>query len=429
MTRSLTETNSALTTQGDLKVHDADMTDIVTAKVLSVSGGGAGYNPATAGALDFLRLSANPVVNGNSDGTLHWTFNSGSQTFDFLPAGWQTRLDYTVEVTDSNGAKDTQVISILVTGTNDAPMISIPTGESVSTEISGFVGQEVVTRSLTETNSALTTQGDLKVHDADMTDIVTAKVLSVSGGGAGYNPATAGALDFLHLSANPVVNGNSDGTLHWTFNSGSQTFDFLPAGWQTRLDYTVEVTDSNGAKDTQVISILVTGTNDAPVISIPTGESISAEISGFVGQEVVTRSLTETDSPLTTQGDLKVHDADMTDIVTAKVLSVSGGGAGYNPAAAGALDFLHLSAIRLSTATRTARCSWTFNSGSQTFDFLPAGWQTRLDYTVEVTDSNGAKDTQVISILVTGTNDAPVISIPTGESVSTEIWALSARRW
>ncbi len=189
MTRSLTETNSALTTQGDLKVHDADMTDIVTAKVLSVSGGGAGYNPAAAGALDFLHLSANPVVNGNSDGTLHWTFNSGSQTFDFLPAGWQTRLDYTVEVTDSNGAKDTQVISILVTGTNDAPMISIPTGESVSTEISGFVGQEVVTRSLTETNSPLTTQGDLKVHDADMTDIVTAKVLSVSGGGAGYNPA------------------------------------------------------------------------------------------------------------------------------------------------------------------------------------------------------------------------------------------------
>ncbi len=64
-----------------------------------------------------------------------------------------------------------------------------------------------------------------------------------------------------------MVNGNSDGTLHWTFNSGSQTFDFLPAGWQTRLDYTVEVTDSNGAKDTQVISILVTGTNDAPVLT------------------------------------------------------------------------------------------------------------------------------------------------------------------
>ncbi|EPE93574.1 VCBS domain-containing protein, partial [Rhizobium grahamii] len=143
-----------------------------------------------------------------------------------------------------------------------APVISIPAGETTSTTIPGFVGQEAVTRSLSETDAALTTQGDLKVHDADMTDVVTAKVLSVTGGGAGYNPAAAGAIDFLHLSTNPVVNGNSDGTLHWTFSSGSQTFDFLPAGWQTRLDYTVEVTDSNGAKDTQVISILITGTND-----------------------------------------------------------------------------------------------------------------------------------------------------------------------
>ncbi len=408
VTRSLTETNAALHTEGDLKVHDADMTDVVTAKVLSVAGGGAGYDPAAAGAVNFLHLSADPVVNGNSDGTLHWTFDSGSQTFDFLPAGWQTRLDYTVEVTDKSGAKDTQVISILITGTNDAPVISIPAGESVSTGIDGFVGQDVVTRSLTETNAALHTEGDLKVHDADMTDVVTAKVVSVAGGGAGYDPAAAGAVNFLHLSADPVVNGNSDGTLHWTFDSGSQTFDFLPAGWQTRLDYTVEVTDKSGAKDTQVISILITGTNDAPVISIPAGESVSTGIDGFVGQDVVTRSLTETNAALHTEGDLKVHDADMTDVVTAKVLSVAGGGAGYDPAAAGAVNFLHLSADPVVNGNSDGTLHWTFDSGSQTFDFLPAGYQTRLDYTVEVTDKSGAKDTQVISILITGTNDAPV---------------------
>ncbi|MDP9812515.1 T1SS-143 domain-containing protein [Rhizobium tibeticum] len=394
------------TASGTIVFADADLKDV--GHVATVSGVTAsGVTGTSTDYSGFLSVSASKS-SGSAVGAINWSFQAPDKTFDYLAKGEKLTLTYNVTLSDGDGGTDTTTVTIVVTGTNDAPVISVPTGETVAMTVDGLVGQEVVTRSLAETNAALTTQGDLKVHDADMTDVVTAKVLSVSGGGAGYNPAAAGAIDFLHLSSNPVVNGNSDGTLHWTFNSGSQTFDFLPAGWQTRLDYTVEVTDKSGAKDTQVISILITGTNDAPVISLPTGETVSTTIPGFVGQEAVTRSLTETDSALTTQGDLKVHDADMTDVVIAKVLSVSGGGAGYDPAAA--LNFLHLSANPVVNGNSDGTLHWTFNSGSQAFDFLPAGWQTRLDYTVEVTDSNGAKDTQVISILITGTNDAPVIT-------------------
>ena len=374
-------------------------------------------------------------VDSNDAGQLHWSADHlngtyGTFTLDGTSGKWTYVLDDTLTatqalnasdtktetfvatVTDGHGGSASQTVTVTIHGTNDAPVISIPGGETTSTSISGFLGETVVTRSLNEGNASLTTSGHLTVGDVDTGDIVNATVLSVSGGGSGYNPAAQGALGFLHLSANPVLDGSqTTNTLDWTFDTGSQTFDFLPKGWQTRLDYTVQVTDSSGATDTQVISIMVTGTNDAPVISLPAGETTEL----ISGETAVSRHLTETDSPLTTNGVLTVTDADMGSIVHVEVVGVSGGGSGYN--AANASGFLTVTPGTINDAGETANnVTWSFNSGTETFDFLPDGWQTRLNYTIKVTDEYGATDTQVVSVLVTGTNDAPVISLPAGET-------------
>ncbi|HWK68866.1 MAG TPA: VCBS domain-containing protein, partial [Rhizobiaceae bacterium] len=363
----LTETNSALQTDGTLSVTDVDVNDILHAQVVGVSGGGAGYNPAAA--LDFLTVTAAPV----SGGKLAWSFDSGLETFDFLPQGWQTKLDYTIRISDGKGGFAEQVVSILITGTNDAPVISIGSGDSASAN-------------LTETDAALQAAGTLSVADVDLGAVLTAEVIGVSGGGAGYDPAAA--LGFLTVTQNPA----SGGKLTWTFNSGSETFDFLPQGWQTKLDYTIRVSDGQGGFDEQVVSIKVTGTNDAPVISLGQGDSASA-------------NLTETNAALQAAGTLSVADADLGAVLTAEVIGVSGGGAGYDPAAA--LGFLTVT----QNPASGGKLTWTFNSGSETFDFLPQGWQTKLDYTIRVSDGQGGFDEQVVSIKITGTNDAPELTI------------------
>src|SRR5690606_20131315 len=99
----------------------------------------------------------------------------------------QIRLTYTIRVTDQHGATDEQLVTVLITGTNDAPEISIPDGET--TVVLG--GETAVSRSLSETDSALTSSGTLTVSDVDDGSVVTAQVVGISGGGSGYNIGNA----------------------------------------------------------------------------------------------------------------------------------------------------------------------------------------------------------------------------------------------
>ncbi len=65
--------------------------------------------------------------------------------------------------TDSQGATDTQDVTITVTGTNDAPSITIG-------------GSDSAAETLNVTGSTLTTTGSLSVVDIDRTDVVLAAV-------------------------------------------------------------------------------------------------------------------------------------------------------------------------------------------------------------------------------------------------------------
>nr|WP_249228399.1 VCBS domain-containing protein [Roseateles sp. XES5] len=407
VSRFLSETDAALTSSGVLTVSDVDAGSVVTTQVVGVSGGGAGYN--IANALGFLTVAPGSINDaGEVAGNLGWTFNSGSEAFNFLSHGTQIRLTYTIRVTDDRGASDDQLVTILITGTNDAPVISIPAGETTT----NLGGETAVSRFLSETDAALTSSGVLTVSDVDAGSVVTTQVVGVSGGGAGYN--IANALGFLTVAPGSINDaGEVAGNLGWTFNSGSEAFNFLSHGTQIRLTYTIRVTDDRGASDDQLVTILITGTNDAPVISIPAGETTT----NLGGETAVSRFLSETDAALTSSGVLTVSDVDAGSVVTTQVVGVSGGGAGYN--IANALGFLTVAPGSINDAGEVAgNLGWTFNSGSEAFNFLSHGTQIRLTYTIRVTDDRGASDDQLVTILITGTNDAPVISIPAGETTT-----------
>ena len=139
------------------------------------------------------------------------------------PTGETLILTYTVSATDDDGTplSDTETVTVTITGTNDAPVI---TG-----------GPD--TSSLTETESGLTDSGTLDGFDADLTDKVTAAVdtVVVSGTGAGSVPGTltnAMLQSFLSVTPTAILDGTeTSDTLTWDFNSGSEAFDFL-ADWR-----------------------------------------------------------------------------------------------------------------------------------------------------------------------------------------------------
>ena len=300
-------------------------------------------------------------------------------------------LTYTITVTDSEGAIDTQDVVITIDGTNDSPVITDgPDSEN-----------------LTPTGSALTTDGSFTVTDLDLSDNVTSAVdsVAVSGTGASNAPGSlnnATVQSFLTVSPTATLNGTqTTAALAWNFNSGSETFDFLADGETYVMTFTVSATDDDGTplSDTETVTITVTGGNNAPEISIESGDS-------------ATQTLIETDTTLTVSDTLTVTDSNVSDVVTSSVTGVVAGGTttGLGSNNAALLAMFTSTPTVLDNSETSDTLTYDFDSGSEAFDYLANGESLTLTYTIEVEDSQGATDTQEVVITINGTNDAPVIT-------------------
>ena len=397
----LAETNAPLATSGTLTVSEVDLTDEIDLQVVSVVASGTGPSsgrPDDPTLLDMLSVPQTPILQDvtSTGEQFTWTFNSDGQAFDYLAQGETLVLTYLVRATDDQNASDTQTMVVTITGTNDAPVISLETGDGASAL-------------LAETNAGLTIFDTLTVTELDRTDSITTSVVEVAASGTGpLAGQPAGLLGMLSLSASPILTdmASTSAQFTWTFNSGSEAFNYLNDGETLVLTYKVRATDGTANADQDVV-VTITGTNDAPVISLETGDGASA-------------LLAETNAGLTIFDTLTVTELDRTDSITTSVVEVAASGTG--PLAgqpAGLLGMLSLSAspILTDTASTSAQFTWTFNSGSEAFNYLNDGETLILTYKVRATDGTANAD-QTVVVTITGTNDAPVISLETGDGAS-----------
>ncbi|CAB3683918.1 VCBS domain-containing protein [Achromobacter pestifer] len=313
---------------GQLSKADVDTTDTHT---WSVSDNGKG----TYGTL---------VV----DNTGKWTYtlDNGNTKVQSLADGQQVTDKITVTVDDGHGGKAEQVITITVTGTNDVPTIGGTISGGVTED-----GTQVVSGQLTKT-------------DIDTTDTHT---WSLNNAGKG-------------VYGSFVV----DATGKWTYtlDNGNTKVQSLADGQQVTDKITVTVDDGHGGTATQVITVTVTGTNDAP--------TIAGKATGAVKE----------DGTLTANGQLTKTDIDTTDTHT---WSVSNNGAGK---------------YGTFTVDSTGKWTYTLNNGAANVQGLKEGEQVTDTITVTVNDGHGGKADQPITITITGTNDAPVITGQTSGTVT-----------
>ena len=161
---------------------------------------------AVAGAMQAL---VGLQTTGGADGRIDWSFALEDRHVDFLAVGETLTLTYRITLGDDSGATNdetTRDVTVTITGTNDAPVIAIPNGET--TVVLG--GETAVSRSVSETNAALTASGTLTVTDVDNGSIVTTQVVGISGGGSGYDINQA--LGFLTVAPGSINDaGETDG--------------------------------------------------------------------------------------------------------------------------------------------------------------------------------------------------------------------------
>src|SRR5690606_4558833 len=130
----------------------------------------------------FFQILTDPsgVIGGTRE-TIFWKFDSRNWAFDFLPKGFQSVIEYTVQVNDGHGGSDRHVVQIKITGTNDAPVVSAVT----LTEIAEDSGPRIIT------------QEELLAHASDV------------------DGSSLTAVNLQVDSGNGTLIDNSDGT--WTY--------------------------------------------------------------------------------------------------------------------------------------------------------------------------------------------------------------------
>jgi len=399
-------TNSAAadTAHGTVTVTDPDLTDTHTVTITGVTDSGVTTGLADhATVLSWLSLGTLTDSTDGVTGSSSWTFSAADKSFDYLAAGETLTLTYTVEIDDHHGGVVTLPVTITIVGTDDKPVITSPTQAAAITEAPGVTGS-------LQPDAA---SGTVTFTDVDLSDTHSVTVADVTESGVTTGLADrATVLSWLSLGALTDSTNGVTGSRSWTFSAVDKNFDYLAAGETLTLVYSIQVDDHHGGVATEPVTITITGTNDLPVITSAPQTAAITEMLDATG------SLT----PDVASGAVTFTDVDLSDshIVSITGLAKSGVTTGLADQET-VLSLLSLGPLADSTNGATGSSAWTFSAADNNFDYLAAGETLTLTYTVEVNDHHGGVVTQPVTITVTGTNDAPIVTSAPQTAAITEM--------
>ena len=374
---TVTEDGPAIT--GTVLANDSDV-DGPTIVVSTING-----DPAKVGNLfsgDYGDLTL------NADGSYTYGLDNSNPLVQQLAIGETLTDTFTYSIIDPDGATSESTLTIVVNSANDAPVISVLAGDSASEIVT-----EIADLAVNENIADLTTSGTLTFEDIDLSD---AHTVSVVADNSDY-------LGTMTVAKNDDSTGDGTGSLAWEFSVNDADIDYLAEGETKIQTYTVSVDDARGGVATETVTVTLTGTNDAPEISI---NALSGDSAVGAVTELLDGDPGENSSDLTDSGTLTFTDVDLSDTHT---VSVVADGAGYK-------GVLNAAKADDSTGDGTGQINWEFTVPDADIDGLKPGETLVQTYTVSVADGNGGISTETVSITITGTNDKPIIDLDADDS-------------
>ena len=320
-------------------------------------------NPLTEITNEYGTFTIDPKT-----GAYTFTLDNTSETVLKMAAGRLYETSINVTVTDTSGLSDTKELVVNIEGTNTAPVIT-----------SGEHGVIIANPApLVEDGGVSKVTGQVTAREYDEGDHVVAfKFVNDKGE----------LVDSL-TGKYGTISIDKDGNYTYTFNNGQA--QHLGAGEMTAEHFNVVAVDTYGAQTTTPsdLQIQIQGTNDAPVITSPTPVLNLTELAS--GQAEITGTITFNDAD-------KKADGTFYDTHTFSVRPAGAAEAENGAAAEGKYGTL--------TIDEHGNYKYTLTS-----DALGEGDKYTETFTATVDDGNGGKATQTITVNLTGTNDAPVIT-------------------
>ena len=320
-------------------------------------------NPLTEITNEYGTFTIDPKT-----GAYTFTLDNTSETVLKMAAGRLYETSINVTVTDTSGLSDTKELVVNIEGTNTAPIIT-----------SGEHGVIIANPApLVEDGGVSKVTGQVTAREYDEGDHVVAfKFVNDKGE----------LVDSL-TGKYGTISIDKDGNYTYTFNKGQA--QHLGAGEMAAEHFNVVAVDTYGAQTTTPsdLQIQIQGTNDAPVITSPTPVLNLTELAS--GQAEITGTITFNDAD-------KKADGTFYDTHTFSVRPAGAAETENGAAAEGKYGTL--------TIDEHGNYKYTLTS-----DALGEGDKYTETFTATVDDGNGGKATQTITVNLTGTNDAPVIT-------------------
>lgn len=345
------------------------------------------------------------------DGTYEFHLNTSSEAVQSLGAGETKDISFTVVVSDGHGGTATAQLPITITGTNDAPVISLHNVDG-----SGAAGSGAL-RDLThgDFDKDYTVGGELKFRDVDAKDTVQ---LSLGGkidghdlrgdddtdpthldvwavkDGSGWQqcaPGTEGAIKMGHMELDSA-GGSGSGSTGYRFVGDKAALALINKGEKLDVTVSINADDGNGGETSADFAVSITGTNTIPTITT----------------EPVDVNITDDGSTYTASGSIVAADADGDTLTysvekdgTVLVADAEGKYVldGYGTLTLGN-DGKYV--FTLNADGREKLAALGLNSdGSPETEHIGT-------FTVVVQDQYGARAEQTLTLGLTGRNDAPV---------------------
>jgi len=363
ITGSVIEDAEVTIATGNVAFSDLDSSDTHSVSVTSQS----------ATTLGTLTAVISNDSTGDGAGSVTWTYSLDNASAQYLAVGETVTEVYTITLDDGNGSTVTKDITITITGTNDNVIIA--TADTVG--------------SVTEDAAVTTATGSVAFTDVDLSDehSVTSTLKSTDNSSTIFGTFTV-------VETTDTTGSGTGGAVGWTYTINNTAAQQLAAGQVVTEVYTITIDDGKGGSVTQDVTITIAGTNDAPIAYEDTNSVTE------LGNDI---------SKIFATGNLLANDTDVDHGADLDVVSVNG----VSQSIPGYL-VVHGTYGLLTVNKETGAYTYTLNITNSSVNGLDTGEYLPETFNYTIKDEYGATSTSTLTITVNGTNDAPTISINTG---------------